>query len=101
MAQTLNPIRIHTETKNPLTLLFPQSRTVGTVATRAIELENDQHDQLFVMSGVDVAPIDERTFKVKIALQNLHDGPRLYAKGFAHHVCACEREFVEKGAQAF
>jgi hypothetical protein len=40
-------------------------------------------------------------FKLKIALQNLHDRPTRYAEMFEHHVCACEREFIKKGAQAF
>jgi hypothetical protein len=40
-------------------------------------------------------------YKPKIALQNLRDGPTRYLKVFGHHVCACEWEFVEKGAQAF
>jgi hypothetical protein len=39
-------------------------------------------------------------FKPKIALQNLHDGPTRYTGVFGHHVSFCEREFVEKGAQA-
>jgi hypothetical protein len=46
-------------------------------------------------------PEARELFKPKIALQNLHDSPTRYAEGFGQHVCACEREFVEKGAQAF
>jgi hypothetical protein len=40
-------------------------------------------------------------FRPKIALQNFHDRPTRYAEVFGHHVCAYERKFVEKGAQAF
>jgi hypothetical protein len=53
------------------------------------------------MSCANVAPIDGRTFKFKIVLQNLHDGPTRYAEAFEHHVCPYEQEFIEKGAQAF
>jgi hypothetical protein len=48
-----------------------------------------------------VAPVDGSIFKPKIALENLHHGPTRYAEVFGHHVCACELEFVEKGAQTF
>jgi hypothetical protein len=41
MAQTLNQIRIRPYTRTRLLLLFLQNRTVVTVATGAIELEND------------------------------------------------------------
>jgi hypothetical protein len=40
-------------------------------------------------------------FKRKIAPQNLHNGPTRYAEVFGRHIRACEREFVEKGAQSF
>jgi hypothetical protein len=39
-------------------------------------------------------------FKPKIVLQNLQDGPTRYVEVFVHYVCACEPEFIEKGAQA-
>jgi hypothetical protein len=38
-------------------------------------------------------------FKPKIAMQNLHNGATRYAEVFGHHICACEREFVEKARQ--
>jgi hypothetical protein len=41
MAQTLNQISIRTSTRTPPLLLFPRNRTVATVATGAIKLEND------------------------------------------------------------
>jgi hypothetical protein len=38
--------------------------------------------------------------KPKLALQNLYDGPTRYVEVFGLHLCACEREFAEKSAQA-
>jgi hypothetical protein len=46
-----------------------------------------------------MASIDGKTFKRDIALQNLHDSPTYYAEVLVYHVCDCEPEFVEKGAQ--
>jgi hypothetical protein len=43
-------------------------------------------------------PSTGELFKLKIALENPHDGSKRYAEVFRHHVCACELEFVEKGA---
>jgi UDP-galactopyranose mutase len=46
-------------------------------------------------------PSTGELFEHKMALEDLHDGPKRSAEVFGYHVCACEREFAEKGAQVF